>query len=241
MYPNLARLLIISALLAWGFGLVPGAAQAVPSVSTHVNPVSIEPPEYSINSSLAEWDLNSEYQAADDFRVPPAGAWWLVNQVKVYGRYNVVNATLVNAVVEFYYDSGANLPGARHSRQVVNASAITDISGTLTIPINTMAFAPGQRYWVSVQARMPNVQNSVWLWQVGVPTAPGMAGNGYDSVHFNGTTPTTCPRWTSRGAGGGQSCGDPTEWGASRTELRFELTYNEFTPSYFVYLPVVRR
>ncbi len=232
--------IVFMASLAWGLLHAPPAARAVPQ-ATHTNPVSLPGVQFSINSSLAQWDVNTQYQAADDFRVPQGGTWWLVNQVSADGHYSIANAPAVQVAVEFYYDSGTNLPGGLHSRQVIPASGLTDLAGKLTIPLATLAFAPGQRYWVSVQPLMPNVQSSVWFWQVGTGTMPGINGNGYPSVHYNSTTQATCPKWTSRGGGGGQACGDPPEWGTGYTELGFALAYNEFTPTEFIYLPVVRR
>lgn len=226
--------------LALGLVAAPLNVRARTTSATYVNPASLPGPEFSINSSLALWSPSVEYQAADDFRVPLGNTWWFVNQVHVKGKYSIATS-LVHAVVEFYYDDGTNLPGSLHSRQVIPAANLVDASGVLTIPIATMAFAPGKRYWVSVQPLIPNVTNSVWFWQVGTPTNPGPAGNGYASVHYNSTVGGACMRWTSRASGGGQNCGDPPAWGITYIELAFELNYTEFTPSHFIYLPVARR
>lgn len=62
----------------------------------------------------------------------------------------------------FYKDNAGGVPGT-----VVNSQTVagTDRNGTFTIPLRTVALAPGS-YWVSVSANMDLTTGGEWGWEL---------------------------------------------------------------------------
>lgn len=169
-------------------------------------------------------------KVAADIQVP-SGPWWLVNQVTVPGTLTLGQGiTLQNVTVEFYVDS-ASKPGTNHSSPIVLSSGL--ISGNSVLNIPTVALPPNRTYWMSVQATFSNYTPGIqffteWNW-----STRSQAGSNLGAE--TGSSPG-CDMWNVPW----DNCGSSTQHPVER-DVQFSLTYTPFTPTAFIYLPVIRR
>ncbi|MCB8945535.1 MAG: M36 family metallopeptidase [Ardenticatenaceae bacterium] len=136
-------------------------------------------------------DLGAAVQGADDFIVPDYEEWH-VDQVFAEGLYSAGDGPAPTWIVEFYADGGG-LPGTLLSSQT-GITATTDISGIVTLDLNTPVVLPPGTYWVSVLADMafnPGV-NEQWFWRARAVQS-GQPYHWQDPANL--ITSVNCPTW----------------------------------------------
>jgi len=173
----------------------------------------------------------SDVKAAADIQVP-SGPWFLVTQVTVPGTLSISpGISLQNATVEFYqHDTVNNRPGSRFAGPYALTTGLNNGTSVLNIP--TTALPPNKTYWFSVQANFSNYAPGGALWCWGTRTLGGTHLGAYLIPTSSGCTVWNVP-WDAIG------CGNSTV--PSEKDLQFSFTYTPFTPTAFIYLPLVSR
>ncbi len=186
----------------------------------------------SIKSQKFTSGTTASFKAAADIQVP-AGPWFLVSQVTIPGTLNVpAGTTLQGVTIEFYHHDAANgRPGSQLSGALVLSSGL--IHGTSVLNIPTVALKQNATYWFSVQANFGSytgLAEWAWLTRSIAGTFPGA----YISTNIPG-----CTVWNGAPNTTWDACGTSTQ--PTERDLQFSLTYTPFTPTAFIYLPLVSR
>lgn len=165
----------------------------------------------------------SYIEAADDVVLPAGATFGLVTNVNVDGQF--FNDTPVNSVIVRFYSDSANLPGTLVYSQTANITAgATSGDFQLALP-NAAVLRTGQRYWLSVQAQFL-ISDGNWFWTTRTPQTGNPAA-------MRRSAESNCQNvWTTRA-----NC----EVGSYGPDLYLQLIYTPFTPSAFIYLPIVGR
>ncbi|MDW8328040.1 MAG: choice-of-anchor R domain-containing protein [Anaerolineales bacterium] len=161
-------------------------------------------------------------QGADDFLVP-GPAWFIVNSIEVRGE--IVGAAPNSVLVEFY-NTVNNLPGNLIYSQTANIGG-TGGNFILTLPTPAVLPASGTPYWLSVQSQS-NSPTVVWFWK----TRSLVAGSN-PAAYKTATLPGCTNVWATRG-----TC-EPVA--GAGPDNQFSLSGIAFTPTAFLYLPLIRR
>ncbi|MCS6909176.1 MAG: hypothetical protein NZM11_01195 [Anaerolineales bacterium] len=183
----------------------------------------IEPTsQEGVSSTRVTGNFTTYTQGADDFLVP-GPAWFIVNSVEVRGE--IAGAPPNSVLVEFY-NTVNNLPGnLLYSQTASVGGAGGDF--ILTLPTPAVLPASGTPYWLSVQSQS-NSPTVVWFWK----TRSQVAGS-YPAAYKTATLPGCTNVWASR-----STCA--TVAGAG-PDNQFSLSGIAFTPTAFLYLPLIRR
>jgi hypothetical protein len=136
---------------------------------------------------------NSRYDSrgADDFSIPGGVPSWAISALEVHGQYQGAQPNVDSVNVQFYGNSGANLPGHLiYSADLAPADATT---GVFLLAFNpAIRLVGGGTYWVSAQANK-SFASGQWSWFE------------YLGQHFNpsawqnpGGNYRVCPTWGAR-------------------------------------------
>ena len=122
--------------------------------------------------------------SADNFAVKKTCK---VTGVYAPGVYFNGSGPATSETVTFYADDAGGVPGTVVDTQTVVG---TDEAGTFTIPLETVALAPGS-YWVSVSANMDFGVGGEWGWELSSHVKQGSEGKFENPGGGFGV----CPEW----------------------------------------------
>jgi hypothetical protein len=185
--------------------------------------------------------INKSAEAADDFNLATTGSnnFWIISNVTVQG-VSAFTPTISSVTVNFYRDSGANLPGSLYATTSVPFSSITG-APNFSIPV-FMALAANntdRKYWVSVQAVVTSGGSSLWNWSSSSLVGTGSVESAWrnrnlDSGPCSNNPSNPLGTWNPRVTVCGLSQDD-------QIQMAFRLTGQQaFLPNN-VYLPLVNR
>ena len=143
-------------------------------------------PSQTFEPSMAVYNS----QGADDFIIPSADSYWLIQQVDVLGSRFNYDSPIPSVDVAMYANGDDFLPGTM-VYTVTEVIPKENDTGDFEIILPTPAVLPVGHYWVSVIANAPYNPYGQWFWS----TRAVQANHPYAWQNPNGGFGTACPTW----------------------------------------------
>ena len=134
-----------------------------------------------------------EFRIADDFIVPP-GADWSISQVAAEGGF-FGGGFLPASFDVYFYDDASGSPGAALAACANPATSYNNLLDFFVVSLATPCVLSGgatrKTYWVSLQARVPDVSFADWGWHSRALTS----GNASRIEYPGGVKGDACKSW----------------------------------------------